>query len=68
MDVSGKPLEPERRYTLATKAYIADGHDGYDGLVGGKVIVDEENARLLPCMVGTIFIWWLTLFIAATNF
>ena len=52
MEVKGKPLQADKKYTLATKAYIADGHDGFESLPGGKVIVDEENARLLSAMVG----------------
>jgi len=49
--VKGKPLNFEKKYTLATKAYIAQGHDGYDSLTGSRIIVDEENARLLPAIV-----------------
>ncbi len=52
VEVKGKPLQADKKYTLATKAYIADGHDGFESLPGGKVIVDEENARLLSAMVG----------------
>jgi 2',3'-cyclic-nucleotide 2'-phosphodiesterase (5'-nucleotidase family) len=51
VEVKGKPLQADKKYTLATKSYIADGHDGFESLPGGKVIVDEENARLLSAMV-----------------
>jgi len=51
VEVKGKPLNFEKKYTLATKAYIAQGHDGYDSLTGSRIIVDEENARLLPAIV-----------------
>ncbi|ELR12218.1 5'-nucleotidase, C-terminal domain containing protein [Acanthamoeba castellanii str. Neff] len=51
VEVKGKLLQADKKYTLATKAYIADGHDGFESLPGGKVIVDEENARLLSAMV-----------------
>ena len=35
--VSGKPLDPSRKYKLAVKAYMALGKDGFDCLAGLKV-------------------------------
>jgi 5'-nucleotidase len=46
-----KELEMDGKYQLATKSYLAQGHDGYDVLAQAKVLVDEENARLLPALV-----------------
>lgn len=47
----GKPLEPERRYRLATTDYLAGGGDGYQALKDGKVLVNAEAAPLLVNVV-----------------
>src|SRR5690606_7851974 len=51
VSIADAPLDLERKYQLATKSYLAQGKDGYDVLAQGKVILDEENARLLPAIV-----------------
>jgi 5'-nucleotidase len=41
--VGGAPLDPERRYTLATNSYLAGGGDGYAMLVSAKPLVFPED-------------------------
>ncbi|PSC76623.1 Trifunctional nucleotide phosphoesterase [Micractinium conductrix] len=45
--VGGEPLELERRYKVATKAYLRGGKDGFESLKAANVLVDgETNPRL----------------------
>ncbi|EGD72662.1 hypothetical protein, variant, partial [Salpingoeca rosetta] len=46
-----EPLDVDKTYTLATRGYMADGHDGYTALKGSKIIVDPENGSLLSTIV-----------------
>lgn len=48
----GKPLDPKRRYRLATTDYLAGGGDGYQPLKAAKVLVNAEAAPLLVNVVG----------------
>jgi 2',3'-cyclic-nucleotide 2'-phosphodiesterase (5'-nucleotidase family) len=41
--VDGRPLDPERRYTLATNSYLARGGDGYAMLATAKQLVGPED-------------------------
>ena len=41
--VGGEPLDPERRYTLATNSYTAEGGDGYAMLATAKPLVFPED-------------------------
>ncbi|KAF6251135.1 Metallo-dependent phosphatase-like protein [Scenedesmus sp. NREL 46B-D3] len=41
------PLDASKTYALATKAYLAEGKDGYDMLHGCPVLMDAEVS---PCM------------------
>ncbi len=36
--VGGEPVQTDRKYTLCTKQYIADGHDGYDVFKVGSML------------------------------
>jgi 5'-nucleotidase, C-terminal domain len=59
--IGGDPIEPDRKYTLATRGYMARGKDGYASLLieskGGDAeeIVDEENGLLLSTIVRQYF-------------
>jgi 5'-nucleotidase len=44
--VSGRPLEPQARYTLATFDFFLEGRDGYTMLKEGKVLVKAENGPM----------------------
>ncbi|KAI8471753.1 MAG: Metallo-dependent phosphatase-like protein [Monoraphidium minutum] len=41
--VSGMPLEPGRRYKVATKQYLHEGKDGFEALAAAPVLVDSEE-------------------------
>eukprot|EP01102_Stenamoeba_stenopodia_P015892 TRINITY_DN5489_c0_g1_i1.p1 TRINITY_DN5489_c0_g1~~TRINITY_DN5489_c0_g1_i1.p1 ORF type:complete len:581 (-),score=154.90 TRINITY_DN5489_c0_g1_i1:83-1825(-) len=52
VDINGIPLQFDKTYTFATKTYIAtQGADGYTMFNGCKVLVDAENAKLLPTLI-----------------
>jgi 2',3'-cyclic-nucleotide 2'-phosphodiesterase (5'-nucleotidase family) len=53
--VGGQPLEPERRYTLATNSYVARGGDGYAMLATARPLVfPEEGPGLAETLVNAI--------------
>jgi len=54
--INDEPLDLNKKYLAATKAYIALGNDGYDCLLGCEMLVDEENGLLLSCLVRKYFI------------
>jgi 2',3'-cyclic-nucleotide 2'-phosphodiesterase (5'-nucleotidase family) len=41
--VGGEPLDPERRYTLATNEYLGRGGNGYTMLATAKPLVFPED-------------------------
>jgi 5'-nucleotidase len=44
--VGGKPLDPQKKYTVATTDYLAiDGGDGYAILKGARVLITREQAQ-----------------------
>ncbi|MBY0337421.1 MAG: bifunctional metallophosphatase/5'-nucleotidase [Acetobacteraceae bacterium] len=49
--VGGAPLDPGRRYSLATTDYLASGGDGYDVLKTARVRVDASGGPLLVNVV-----------------
>ncbi|HEY4252445.1 MAG TPA: 5'-nucleotidase C-terminal domain-containing protein, partial [Roseomonas sp.] len=49
--VGGAPLDPGRRYRLATVDFLARGGDGYAGLHGARVLVDAAAGPLLVNLV-----------------
>jgi 2',3'-cyclic-nucleotide 2'-phosphodiesterase (5'-nucleotidase family) len=49
--VGGQPLDPVRRYTLATNSYTAQGGDGYTMLTGARVLVGSEDGPSLSEVV-----------------
>jgi len=53
--VGDEYLELEQRYRLVTKAYLANGKDGYDALAAAAVLVDEECAPSLTSCVQNHF-------------
>ena len=48
-------LEKVKKYHLTTKAYLADGKDGYDCLADAKRLVDDENGPTLTYAVQNHF-------------
>lgn len=59
--IGGNPLDMERKYTLATRGYMARGKDGFESLLvkseGGEVeeIVSEENGILISMIMRQYF-------------
>ena len=50
--IGGQPIDINNgRYTVATKAYLRSGKDGFDALKHAKVIVDGETAPRLATLV-----------------
>lgn len=48
-------LDKNQHYKLVTKAYLANGKDGYDALAGGTILVDDECAPNLTNVVQNYF-------------
>ena len=51
VEIGGRPLEPARRYRLATVDYLSQGGDGYDDLKAARVLVDASGGPLLVNVV-----------------
>ena len=49
--VKGKPLELDRTYVMATKAYVARGRDGYTCLEKCRLLNDPDAGPLLSTVV-----------------
>ena len=49
--IRGQPLELGRKYTMATKAYVARGRDGYDCLKECELLNDPDSGPLLSTVV-----------------
>lgn len=48
-------LDRKRTYRMATKAYLADGKDGYDCLADAPKLVDDENGPTLTYAIQNHF-------------
>ncbi len=51
VSVGDAPLDPAKRYRLATNDYLADGGDGFDALRAAKVLTGEEEGELISTLV-----------------
>lgn len=49
--VDGKPIDPQRKYTLATNDYMASGGDGYTVFIGAKNLIDAAASILMASQV-----------------
>ena len=58
--IGGEPLQPDKKYAVATRGYMAEGGDGYTSLTreggGAEYIVDEENGVLITTMLRQYFL------------
>ena len=41
--IGGKLLDPAKRYTVASSAFLANGGDGYSMLAAGKPVKESEQ-------------------------
>jgi hypothetical protein len=61
ISIADTALDPDRKYTLATRAYMAHGKDGFHSLLmaseGGAAeeIVEEENGMLISALLRQYF-------------
>ncbi|KAL2753115.1 hypothetical protein ACRALDRAFT_1066043 [Sodiomyces alcalophilus JCM 7366] len=61
VNVGDEPLDPDRKYVVATRGYMARGKDGYDSLLvesaGGTIeeIIKEEHGILISAMLRQYF-------------
>jgi 2',3'-cyclic-nucleotide 2'-phosphodiesterase (5'-nucleotidase family) len=51
LEVGGKPVDANARYTVATIDFIANGGDGQTAFRGARVLVPPTNALDLPTLV-----------------
>lgn len=58
--IGGEDIVPDKKYTLATRAYMAKGKDGYEALTvehgGAEDVVDEENGVLISMILRQYFL------------
>ena len=54
--VGDEPVDPDKTYRLCVTDYLAQGRDGYDCLVGCKMIVNEEDGPLLNTVIQNHFL------------
>ncbi|KAI3425775.1 hypothetical protein D9Q98_007750 [Chlorella vulgaris] len=59
--VGGNPLQADQVYSLATKKYLAEGHDGYEALKGAPLLCDADCTPLLPTVLMNHFLLIRTL-------
>ncbi len=59
VSVGGKPLDLKRSYRLATKAYLAEGKDGFDCLEVRAVVVVPSTMQVLHVTLDITTAGWL---------
>jgi 5'-nucleotidase len=60
VEVGGQPIDLERRYSIATRGYMARGKDGFESLneenEDVEVVIDEEHGVLISTIVRQYFL------------
>jgi 5'-nucleotidase len=51
LDEEVKREKGGRKYKVVTREYMAQGHDGYSALKGGKYLVDDESGQMMSTIV-----------------
>ena len=51
MDFEEVKREGGRKYSVITREYMADGHDGFDCLKGNKMLIDDEQGQMMSTIV-----------------
>lgn len=58
--IGGEDLVPDKKYNLATRAYMSKGKDGYEALTaehgGAEDVIDEENGVLISMILRQYFL------------
>lgn len=57
--INGEDIVPGKKYTLTTRAYMANGKDGYEALTelnGAEYVIDEENGVLISTILRQYFL------------
>ena len=57
--IGGEPVQLDKKYVVATREYMASGHDGYTSLTregGAESIVDEENGVIISTILRQYFL------------
>lgn len=52
---NGEKMDMDRKYSFATRGYLAQGKDGFTAMAEGEVVVDEENGHLLSVLLRNFF-------------
>jgi 2',3'-cyclic-nucleotide 2'-phosphodiesterase (5'-nucleotidase family) len=47
----GKPLEPERKYKVASNDFLLRGGDGYTSLARGRILIGKTDGKILANVV-----------------
>ena len=55
LKIGGAAIQMGKEYSVATKAYLALGKDGYDVFPQARMIADSEIAPILPNLVRNAF-------------
>jgi 5'-nucleotidase len=53
--VGGEPVDLAREYSVAVKAYLRQGKDGYTVFTKGRLISDEEDCPIIPTLIRNSF-------------
>jgi len=51
MTIGGQPVNPARRYKIATNGFLAAGKEGYDALIEAKTLVGDTDGPLVSNVV-----------------
>jgi 5'-nucleotidase len=51
VDVKGEPIDLGKTYTVATKAYMNTGKDGFTMFMDKPYVIDEENGQMLSTVL-----------------
>jgi 5'-nucleotidase/UDP-sugar diphosphatase len=51
LTIGGKPVNPGRRYKVATNGFMATGKEGYDVLKQAKILIGETDGPLVSNIV-----------------
>jgi 2',3'-cyclic-nucleotide 2'-phosphodiesterase (5'-nucleotidase family) len=51
IEVAGAPLDPSRLYRVAVNDFLANGKDGYEAFLKGKMLLDANEGPLLATVV-----------------